>query len=421
MSTHIRDIISAEAAHVSIDSRLAKALEDFYIHFTNKSGEHAEFFGGHLTGAHRVSFMPSNENAWWDIVDIDKRAVYDRFEEAMRSYQLRHPPQEPPVNLDWHISTDPMNQVSVWLMWAFYNEKKLKEEFRLKGMIHAYLIMQVRFLTSKIRVHWHNPCTKDIAEAVYTAMSRQYLIKRRENWRNLLYIRALSSVTEYEGEKPNFNDVVTKMDDDVRVVKFLNDAKSFISGQIENIYGFHKEIMKAGAYNVMTLGAIVEKGEDGGTKMRDRVSAIESYTNYILGVVGDEHTFIKDSLCTIILKEVRRCRPALLESVLKYISVNWITPKVTDALKQLLLHGYEYMSTTKGGIDRTLTIKEIIQRLKGVYSAPKASDDVIELRDAFETFVKESTGIQNPADKAAIRTAVMLYIMARTLIRDAMT
>ena len=171
----------------------------------------------------------------------------------------------------------------------------------------------------------------------------------------------------------------------------------------------------------MTLGAIVEKGEDGGTKMRDRVSAIESYTNYILGIVGDEHTFIKDSLSTIILKEVRRCRPALLESVLKYISVNWITPKVTDALKQLLLHGYEYMSTTKGGIDRTLTIKEIIQRLKGVYSAPKASDDVIELRDSFETFVKESTGIQNPADKAAIRTAVMLYIMARTLIRDAMT
>lgn len=420
MSQHIKDIITSEAAHLSIDTRLANQLEDFYVSFISKSGDYAEFFGGHLTGAHRITFMPSNENAWWDIVGIDRDGVYYKFEAAMKSYEKMHPRQEPPVNLDWHISTDPMNQVSVWLMNAFYNEKGLKEEYRIKGMVHAYLIMQVRFLTSKIRVHWHNPCSKDIAEAVYTAMSRQYLIKRRGTWRNLLYVRALSSTVGYEEEKPNFEDVIQKMDDDIRVVKFLNDAKSFISGQIENIYGFHKEIMKAGAYNVMTLGAIVDKNDEGGTKVRDKMSVIDSYSNYLLSIVGDKHNFIKSDLMAIILKEVRRCRPALLETVLLHISNNWMVQAFIDAIKLLLVHGYEFMSETKGGIDRGLTIKVVIQRLKGVYSAPKASDDVIELRTIYEKFVMDSTSIQNPADKAAIRTAVMLYIMARALVRDTM-
>lgn len=76
-------------------------------------------------------------------------------------YGHRIPPETPPVLLDWKISTDPMNQTSTWLMHRFYTEKNLKDEYRVKGMMYAYLIMQVRMLTSKIRVHWVNPCRKD--------------------------------------------------------------------------------------------------------------------------------------------------------------------------------------------------------------------------------------------------------------------
>lgn len=93
-------------------------------------------------------------------------------------------------------------------------------------MLYAYLIMQVRMLTSKIRVHWHNPCPRDVAEAVYTAMSNQYLIKRRKELGCVIRVRGTTSVTTVDGEKPNFFDVIERMDDDTRIVKFLNDCKS---------------------------------------------------------------------------------------------------------------------------------------------------------------------------------------------------
>ena len=425
MSTHIREIINDEGSSVTFDTRLANKLEEYYTAFISRNGEHAEFFGGHLTGSARIAFLPSNENAWWDILGMDREAVYERFRAAMQSYEYMSPRQDPPIKLDWKISTDPMNQVSTWLMHRFYNANDLKEEYRIKGMVHAYLIMQVRFLTSKIHVHWRNPCSKDVAESVYTAMSGQYLIKRRGTWRNLLYTRAVSSTVgdEETKEPPNFIDVIKTMGDDKRIADFLNDAKSFISGQIENIYGFHKKVMSEGMYNVVTLGSIVDKGgDDGGTKLRERVSQVEMFTNYLLGIIGDEPSFIKKSLVTTVCQTlVRRCRPASLETVLAYVSKNWMAPQITVAVKELLLHAFENMSNTRGGIDRTLTVSQTLMRLKGVYTASKANDELIKLRAQFEVFVTESTHVSNPADKAAIRTAVMLYIVARTLIKDTMT
>ena len=422
MSTHIRDILNDEGASVSFDTRLANSLEDYYTKFITRNGEYAEFFGGHLTGAHRITFMDSDERKWWDLLGMDKSAIYDRFAEAMHAYTLRSPPEIPPVLLDWKISTDPMNQASTWLMYRFCIEKNLSDKYRVKGMLYAYLIMQVRMLTSKIRVHWHNPCPRDVAEAVYTAMSNQYLIKRRKSWGALLEYRGTTSVTTVDGEKPNFFDVIERMDDDTRVVKFLNDCKSFISGIIENIYGFHKKVVHDGAYNIITLGSIVDKGgEGGGTKLRDRVSATEMYTHYLLGILGDKDSFIKKALMDIILPQVRRCRPALLETTLKHISDNWMSTSVVETVKLLLLHGYEYMSDSKGAIDRRLTVAATLARLKGVYNASKANDELIDLRERFNKLVTESTHIANPADKAAVRTATMLYIMARALIKDTMT
>ena len=425
MSTHIRDIINDEGSAISFDTRLAKKLEDYYTSFISRNAEHAEFFGGHLTGAHRIAFLTGNENAWWEMVGLDRNAIYDRFKDAMLAYSHMSPPNNvAPINLDWKISTDPMNQASAWLIHKFYNARDLKDEYRQMGMINAYLIMQVRFLTSKIHVHWRNPCPVDVAEAVYTAMSRQYLIKRRGNWRTLLYYRALTSTVgdPETNDQPNFIDMIKNMDNDNRVADFLNDGKSFISGQIENIYGFHKDTVSRGVYNVMTLGSIVDKGgDDGGTKLRDRVSLIESFTLYILGILGDEHSFIKEELMTTILAQNRRCRPANLRTMLEYMSRNWMDKKVTDAVRALLLHAYENMSNTRGGIDRTLTISQTLIKLKGVYTASKANDELKDLRELFEQFVSISTRISNPADRAAIRTATMMYIVARTLIKDTST
>ena len=422
MSTHIRDILNEEGASVSFDTRLANALEDYYTKFVTRNGDYAEFFGGHLTGAHRISFLDADERKWWDLLGMDKNAIYGRFEEAMQAYGHRIPPETPPVLLDWKISTDPMNQTSTWLMHRFYTEKNLKDEYRVKGMMYAYLIMQVRMLTSKIRVHWVNPCRKDTAEAVYTAMSKQWLIKRWKDWGSVLRQRAMTSVTTVDGKRPNFADVIEKMDDDVRIVKFLNDCKSFISGLIENIYDYHLKVVAKGAYNIVTLGSIVDKGgDDGGTKLRERVSALEMYTNYLLSIIGDKNSFIKEMLMSIILKEVRRCTPRLLRTSLEHISSNWMSKDVQGAVQTLLTHGYEYMSDSKGAIDRRLTVAATLTRLKGVYNASKANSELIELREMFNKLVTESTHLTNPADKAAVRTATMLYIMARTLVKDTMT
>ena len=98
-----------------------------------------------------------------------------------------------------------------------------------------------------------------------------------------------------------------------------------------------------------------------------------------------------------------------------------MSTSVLDTVKLLFLHGYEYMSDSKGAIDRRLTVAATLTRLKGVYNASKANDELIDLRERFNKLVTESTHIANPADKAAVRTATMLYIMARALIKDTMT
>jgi hypothetical protein len=182
------------------------------------------------------------------------------------------------------------------------------------------------------------------------------------------------------------------------------------------------KVVAKGAYNIITLGSIVDKGgDDGGTKLRERVSALEMYTNYLLSIIGDKNSFIKEMLMSIILKEVRRCTPRLLRTSLEHISSNWMSKDVQGAVQTLLTHGYEYMSDSKGAIDRRLTVAATLTRLKGVYNASKANSELIELREMFNKLVTESTHLTNPADKAAVRTATMLYIMARTLVKDTMT
>ena len=66
-----------------------------------------------------------------------------------------------------------------------------------------------------------------------------------------------------------------------------------------------------------------------------------------------------------------------------------------------------------------MSLTEIICKLRGAYTASKTSEPlVLQLREDVERLVRDATKYKNQTMVAAVRTAVLLYIILRAFVMD---
>jgi hypothetical protein len=277
-------------------------------------------------------------------------------------------------------------------------------------MIRVCMYLQYKFLTSRLYRHFKYPADPEIAAATYASLSYKYALKVHGSWGAALRARADSVVNE----KSIWRDVITKMNDDVRVVHMLNDVQGRIRDMLKNIASVHYDLATRGV-KIQRSSSLVET--DGEMIFKDKSKSMGNYLRYINTIITDKNSFIRQELIDVVASVMPTMSPNNLLKVLEWSSLNHrhlVDNQVEKTIEMIMEHIFEYLTSNKSTVKNKNDLTGLLSKIRGIYMSSRSSDvRLLKIRDAAEKIVKSSTKIKDPSAIAATRTGFMLYIVLR--------
>jgi hypothetical protein len=397
----ISEVFQGECGRLNVDANLVKRLRLYEANFVTKNSDHIEFFGGKLLGVNPVKFLPGDRMRWFEEVLVTDETVLEPELLAL-----------PTVNEDWIVSSDTMNLSCAWLAHALFISPKLTPEQKHQGMIDVMLILQYKFLTSRLYQHFRYPADRAVAEATYASLSDKYLIKQYDSWKALFRARAEAIIAK---DSPHYQTIV-KMNDDEGVIYLLNDVQGRIRDMLKNIYDVFLKVHNSGL-RINTSSSVTD--HDGEKILKDKTKNLTAYTRYLHEIVTDKHSFIRAELVTVIEKLVHTAPPKVFQETLDWISDNYRKSGgglIEKLLNETLVHSFAYLDEHRQYVRGNPNLPDLLSRLKGVYMSSRSTDPVLmDLREMAEKIVTMATKNKNTSVVASVRTALLLYLVARTL------
>jgi hypothetical protein len=402
----VRDVFNDECKNLAIDAKLAKRIHAYQVGFVNKNEEHITFFGGNLLGVQVVRFGDADRDRWFDdILDADDVALERRIHDL------------PNINPEFNVSSDVMNLSCIWLLHKLFNSK-LPEKVKHEAMIDVMLVLQYKFFTSRLFRHFRYPADKAVAEATYAQLSNKFDIKVYGSWTALFRAKAESTITAKDPStgKPSIHyQTIVKMDDDLEVVYFANDAQGRIRDMLKNLYNEFLKTHKQGT-RISSVSSIVE--HDGAEILKDRSKNLTAYTRYLHAIVTDKESFIHEELMTIICRVMHTMPPHLLTETLEWMSRNYRQSKaeiVEEVLDDVLIHAFDYLVNNRSAVKASSDLPGLISKLRGVYMSSRSTDPaLLSLREKTEKIVSQATGKpESSSVVSSVRTGTLLYCVLR--------
>jgi hypothetical protein len=402
MSLLIRNVFEQQCPDVVADAVLAKKIISYALAWASKNDEHVKFFGGHLTGVQIVRFTDADRLVWFDeILHADEHTL----QEAL--YKL------PTVHRDHQVASDAMNLSCVWLTHLLINAH-IPPQLQRDAMISVMLVMQYKFLTSRLYRHFVYPADKAVAEATYASLSMKFDLKQEGSWGAYLRKRAEDILDEHTPRFQHFK----KMQDDREIEKIVNDIQTRLRKSLRLIAGIHYQIAASGK-RIIAVSQTVE--HDGKEILKDKTKSLANYTRYIQSVIPDKTSFMREELLTIVEGMVQTMPPHLFRGSLEWLSDNFQGPhahRLQNLTKEIMVHCFDYLMHNTDSLQNPHDLPGLLARLRGVYTAARSTDPVLmEIRRLTENMVKEATGTRNVSLLPPIRTGVLLYIVLRSLAK----
>lgn len=399
MDKSIPAIFEDECKTLEINTKLISSLHKYQVGFVNKNADHIAFFGGNLLGVQTVRFTDTDRDRWFDeIMGVDDGPLGERL------FAL------PTVNREFKVSSDTMNLSCAWLCHALFNAKDLNEQQREQGMIDVLLVLQYKFLTSRLYRLFRYPADKAVAEATYALLSQKYALKQHGSWSAMFEARARDIISK---TSIHYRTIV-KMDDDLEVVYMLNDTQGRIRDMLKNIYGLFRTVHQQGV-KIASTSQLVE--HDGVEILKDKSKNLLAYGRYLNSIVSDRNSFVREELTSVIENLVQTMPPRLFHETLQYMSDNYRHSKaqeIEDVLNETLIHVFDYLSQNRDVIKNERDLPGILSKLRGVYMSSRSTDPALySLREKAEQLVRHATGNKNSSVIASVRTGVLLYVVCR--------
>ena len=396
----VKEVFDTMCPNLVFDTRLARKIKAIQVGFVNKNTEHAEFFGGHLLGVNSVKFLPSDAAHWFsDILDVDYNALRDNLHAL------------PFINPAFKVSSDVFNLSAVWLVHRFFTSDRMSDKEKIDAMVDVLLVLHYRYMTSRLSVYYKYPANPEIAEATFRKMSMKFAIKQHGTWFGVLHNRAMDIISNSSIHRT----VIERMDDDLKIVNMLNDTQGRINNMVKGITDLFIKTHARGE-RISTSSDVIES--DGENILKDKINGLTIYTQYLKNNISDRNSFIKDALLLAVVDVVKTSPEQLVVATLEWISDNYgksIQSDLEYCIDEILMHSFNYLNEHKSALRKNININGLIQHLKGVYMSSRSTDpQLLMIREKTESIVIAATKRNNPNVVSAVRTAVMLYIVART-------
>lgn len=391
-------------SHLTFDSYLAKELYRFQVAFVNKSSEHMEFFGGNLLGVQVVRFTDRDTQRFFgDILNVDVFALKEAIDGL------------PGIDPNWKVSSDPLNLTTMYLMHRFMTATDMQEAQRERAAIDVALIFNYRVITALLAHYFKYPADPKIAQAVYANLSNRYLIKRLGSWQEVFMYRA----KELMAKEGIWFETLNSFSPDKDVVDMVNDSQGRIRDMMKNIYAEFKLAHTAGDKILTTTSVGMDM--DGTEVIKDRVHGPEMYQNYLLSVLADQNSFIREELVWVVCKVMSGMQVRGFRTVL-----TWLSQHASDThhatvdkfVKNTLIYSIDYLSRHGYLLRDSKDLAGITSKLKNLYLASRSTDsELAEIRDSGSIIVKEACGKTSDQAAAAIRTGLILYVCLRAFTK----
>lgn len=413
----IKAVFDRECSHALFDHQALVRVIEIQEGFVAKKAEHTEFFGGTLTGVHTVRFTEQDRDKIFDILLQTDESLLERD-----LYNLKDEHGHPVIDQTHVRASDVFNIACVYLIHRFHNSTELDEEQRelAKQRVCAYLIY--KFFTSLLYHYFRYPADPEVAAATYAELSMKYALKQHKSWGATL----LNLSTNMVGPTSVHHETIKTMSVDYDVERMINDIQSRIKDILKNIYSVFMQVHANGG-RISSSSSFSEI--EGEVELKDRTGTVAKYSRYVKSIISDKNTFIKPELVGVITSMMPTVLPKAFAQTLNWTSEHYLTlshgksPSATlgpggmdgdidQAIDIVMEHAIDYLSANRDISHND--IASILVKLRGAYMSSRSTDHrLLKARAVVEKIAKLATESKNDNAIAAVRTAWMLYLVAR--------
>ena len=404
MTPTIKSTFDRLASSLVIDRDWLTKLARFRIGFTLRNEEHIEFFGGNLYGVNVVRFSP-----------MDRAFLFEELLQVEETVVDRALDDVPTVIKKFIVTGDSFNNAGIWLIHRVLTDTTLDEKQRYLGATDIALLLNYRFFTSLLYRRFLFKADKGVALAVYASLSRKFAIKQFGSWNRVFEERVKETLAK---TSIHYNTFI-KMDDDLKVRYAISDMQGRLRSMASLLMREHM-IKSDEKERIGTSSATMQ--HDGEAILKDRTKTLGGYTSYLQSIVADRNAFIKPELVNVIQQIMPTMPPKLFSTMLVELSAlsSKIDRKRVDTLlNDTMVHAFSYLFQNRQLVRNTSDLPTILGRLKGTYSSARNTDQqLLDLRERFETLITETTKIKHSGNKSAVRTGLLLYLVARAMTKN---
>lgn len=378
-----------------IDRKLASKLRHYVSGILSREGN-VEWLGSNLLGVHSIRFFDSDRNRLFDeVINIDEDYLSELIKESHS------------INTDWQVAGDTYNLTIVYLLHLMI--PKFGDKEILAAAIDLVTILQFKFYSSIYYHFFPKPVDLPAAEAAYSMLSMKFDIRRLGNWGLHMAERATYFCSS---EYPNY-DAVKRFDAPDMVLRYITDLNTRTKQTVKDYYAVLDRVRRENA-RVVSQSARVEL--DGQSVIRDKVGALEIAKQNLFDASYDINNLYKEELARVVLEMVPKASPAALKTLLTYIAGLPIGKKrdeINSIMEDTLSHAFDEIVTNRINFNDAVTV---LQRMRALYQASKSPNPyVLSLRSRIEKLAAKETHIRHESALAALRNALLLYFLIRSL------
>lgn len=404
MANELTRVLNDQFKGVTIDKAFAQRMIDFAYGFVNKNSDHVSFFGGALVGIYTLRWMPSDTDAFYDVV-LNGELDEIELRRAVRGVKG--------IEVGGVRGNDELNHALLFCVHLLF-AADLPEKFKHEAQMAALNLIQYKFLSSLMFRYYPHKASMALSLATYNALSRKFDLRVAGSWGKLISDRSEDTLSKTGIHRPT----IMKYEPLDKVLYWITDTQGRLRSVVKNISNVFYDLHNKGATGIGSDSAMFNTEE--GVVLKDKTSAVKQYQNYLVEIINDERGFVRRDLLKIINGKMPTARDWLVESALKELSKGYGSPKHPEYEKmtsETLLHAFDTMVKKR---IKTNDYPLLIDTLKKSYMASRESSPaVLEMRRIGDELIRS---ILPPGRSSAVvapeRGAMLLYIVLRTLTRD---
>ena len=400
---HISDVFDSHFKNLKVNDGFIKEINEYLNGIFTKNEDAVKFFGSVLIGVYPVYFDRGDRNYLWDII---VEADIDEIKGDLHSV--------PYINPSWLVGGDATNHLIIYLIHRVIIANNLSNRLQEATILNLLVLLQYKFITTFLHNDYPYVVNKELAMTVYNRLSKRFILRQVDSWKELFYTRARTMLDGTDNRKDMYT-IIREYKDDKLIVNTITGISTNLRGMMNDYNAMFHAIKDEP--NRISLDSRLGVNNEGEAVFKDNLTNPIKYHNYLESNINKEDTFINDDLVTTIASAGKsRYKP--VRRTLVYLTQQYGQPRQDD-LQEFVDNALQFgLTKIKENNKDMRNIREVFECLTGSFSSSRSMDPTLErLKQLGQNIIDRALGKKTHNNTMTLtRTIVMTYIVIWVLL-----